>query len=183
MKKHRSRHIKRQETNDIKHTAVAFLCVTAAAVVLSVGVSFSKMLSRSGVHLGGMQAAAFIVETSGQANQKFTINYTEAITEVQYPFTVTNQRGERTAEVSMQYYVVVTLPSALPDGVTVTLDGKNGTVSEDKTVYTFANMGSFQAGQNKTNSHILKITVDPWAVTGTYLFEKIGISVHAEQTN
>lgn len=158
------------------------ICLMAAAITLAVGITLAKMVSTAGGS-NYAQVAAFIVEASGQADQKLTINYDEVITEVQYPFTVTNQKGGRTSEVSMQYDVTVTLPGVLPDGVTVTLDGKDGTVSEDKTSYTFANIGSFQAGQDKTNSHTLKFTVDPWAVTGTYHFQKIGISVHTEQTN
>lgn len=173
---------KRKHTTAGRMVAVCILLITAIATLI-VGITLAKMVSTAGGGSDGAQVAAFIVETSGQANQNLAIDYDEAITEVQYPFAVTNQKDGRISEVSMQYDVIVTLPGALPDGVTVTLDGTGGTVSEDKTRYTFSNRGSFQAGQDKANQHTLKFTVDPWAVTGMYHFPKIDISIHTEQTD
>lgn len=70
-----------------------------------------------------------------------------------YNFTVSNGKSE----VAVQYDIVVTLERTLPDGISVKLDGINCS-GNNSNKYTFSDIGSFTAGEKKTNSHCLTFT-------------------------
>ena len=79
--------------------------------------------------------------------------------------------------------MIVTLPKALPKGVSITADGTSGTVSSAGKKVTFTDVGRFAAGNSQTHEHTLLFSVvDKGALLKDYVFSNISISVRAEQT-
>lgn len=123
----------------------AHICLTYLLVctLLLTGVSFSRFASTR-ASSDTARVAAGVIATQGGTWDTTTKTYT---------FTVFNTENGKTSEVAIAYDVVVKLSGALPDGVTMTLNGKNG--SMDGTTYTFANAGTLVAGELKENTHSL----------------------------
>ncbi len=76
-----------------------------------------------------------------------------------YNFTVTNTKDGKTAETSFKYDVIVTFPEALPEGISITVDGKIGTASSDRKKVTIKDVGRFAAGNSQTHDHTLVFSV------------------------
>ena len=76
----------------------------------------------------------------------------------------------------------MTLPEALPQGISITVDGTSGTASSDGKTVTFTEVGRFAAGNSQTHNHSLVFyVVDVGLLSRNYVFENISISVRAEQ--
>ena len=76
----------------------------------------------------------------------------------------------------------MTFPQALPNGVSVTVDGKSGTVSTDGKTVTIADVGRFTAGKSQTYDHTLVFSVvDESILLRDYVFTNTVVSVRAEQ--
>ena len=101
--------------------ALVILFVTL--LVAASGVSFAKNLSSS---RGGdnAQVSVLIIDLRGSSSDNLTIDCERGITTASYNFTVTNTKEGKTAELAFKYDVIVAFPEALPNGVSVTVDGK-----------------------------------------------------------
>lgn len=122
------------------HVCLAYLLV---CTLLFTGISFSRFASTRASSDTARVAAGVIATPEG--NWDDTTNT--------YTFTVSNYKGNTTSEVAIAYDVVVELDKALPQGVTMELDGKS--VSSDGTTYTFQNAGTLVAGKSQANEHTL----------------------------
>ncbi len=159
--------------------ALVILFVTL--LVAASGVSFAKNLSSSS---GGdnAQVSVLIIDLRGSSSDNLTIDCERGITTASYNFTVTNTKEGKTAELAFKYDVIVTFPEALPNGVSVTVDGKSGTVSADGKTVTIADVGRFTAGKSQTYVHTLVFSVvDESILLRDYVFTNTGVSVRAEQ--
>ena len=159
----------------------ALVILFAALLVSASGVSFAKNLSSS---TGGdnAQVSALIIDLRVSSSDNLTIDCGQEITTAEYNFTVTNTKDGKTAETSFKYDVIVTLPEALPEGVSITVDGKIGTASSDRKKVTIKDVERFEAGNSKTHNHALVFyVVKEGMLLRDYVFANISVSVRAEQ--
>lgn len=153
----------------------------AALLVSASGVSFAKNLSSS---TGGdnAQVSALIIDLRVSSSDNLAIDCGLGITTAEYHFTVSNTKDGKTAETSFKYDVIVTLPETLPEGISITVDGKIGTASSDRKKVTIKDVGRFAAGNSQTNDHTLVFfVVNEAFLSRDYVFANISVSVRAEQ--
>ena len=175
--------LRNEETKRRNSARLTFALVVlfAALLVSASGVSFAKNFSSS---TGGdnAQVSALIIDLRVSSSDNLTIDCGQGITTTEYNFTVTNTKDGKTAETSFRYDVIVTLPEALPEGVSITVDGKIGTASSDRKKVTIKDVGRFAAGNSQTHNHALVFSVVNEAfLSRDYVFANISVSVRAEQ--
>lgn len=172
-------------------------CYLLVVTLIFTGIGLAKY---SHTVTGNTEArvAAFIVDTSYTATPAdgFTIDFstgTETEKDVNtLNFTVSNSKDGKTAEVAIKYKLVVTLPQALPDGLTMKMstggtEGITGTASADGKVYTFSDAGwTFSAGTGQTRSHTLRFIGNRSTLLGAtteteITLTNVSVSVLAEQ--
>lgn len=107
--------------------------------------------SKSSQNDSNAYVAKFDVSITPSDNKNLSIDLNEGQTATNYSFTVTNN-----SEVNVEYDVVVTFKKALPQGISLALDGSNYTSSSSSKVFTFANKSLSIAG---SKAHSLLITV------------------------
>ena len=159
----------------------ALVILFAALLVSASGVSFAKNLSSS---TGGDNArvSALMIDLRVSSSDHLTIDCGQGIMTAAYHFTVTNTKDGKTAETSFKYDVIVTLPEALPEGISITVDGKIGTASSDRKKVTIQDVGRFAAGNSQTHNHSLVFSVvDVGPLSQDYVFANTSVSVRAEQ--
>lgn len=145
------------------------------------GVSFAKNFSSS-TGGGNAQVSTLIIDLRVSSSDNLTIDYGQEITTAEYNFTVTNTKDGKTTETSFKYDVIVTLPEALPQGISITVDGTSGTASSDGKTVTFTEVGRFAAGNSQTHNHSLVFyVVDAGLLLQNYVFADTSVSVRAEQ--
>ena len=174
----------RNEETKMRNGARLFFALVILLVILlaaASGVSFAKNLSSSN---GGdsAQVSGFIIDLRGSSSDNLTIDCGQKITTAAYNFTVTNTKDGKTAETSFKYDVIVTLTEALPEGVSITVDGTAGTASSDRKKITITDVGRFAAGTSQTHDHTLTFSVvDESFLSRDYVFANTSVSVRAEQ--
>ena len=174
----------RNEETKMKNGARSVFALVIFFVVLlasASGVSFAKNFSSS---TGGdnAQVSALLVDLRVNSSDHLTIDCGQEIMTAEYTFTVTNTKDGKTAETSFKYDVIVTLPEALPEGISVTVDGKIGTASSDRKKVTIKDVGRFAAGNSQTYNHSLVFSVvDVGLLSRDYDFANTSVSVRAEQ--
>ena len=159
----------------------ALVILFAALLVSASGVSFAKNISSS---TGGdnAQVSALIIDLRVSSSDNLTIDCGQEITTAEYNFTVTNTKDGKTAETSFKYDVIVTFTETLPEGVSITVDGKVGAASSDRKKVTIKDVGRFAAGNSQTNDHILVFSVvNESFLVKDYVFANTSVSVRAEQ--
>ena len=162
-------------------TAFALVILFATLLAAASGVSFAKNLSSSS---GGdnAQVSVLIMEVRGSSSDNLKIDCSQGIMTAAYNFAVTNKKDGKTAELSFKYDVIVSLPEALPEGISITVDGTSGTLSSDRKTVTIADVGRFAAGKSQTREHTLVFSVvDESSLLKDYVFANTSISVRAEQ--
>lgn len=157
------------------------LVIVFATLLAAVGVSFAKnLLSSSGGD--NAQVSVLIIDLKGSSSDNLTIDCGQGIKVAEYDFAVTNTKDGKTAETSFRYDVIVTLNEALPNGLSITVDGKSGTVSSDEKTVTFTDVGRFAAGNSQKHEHILAFSVvNASFLSQDYAFANTSVSVRAEQ--
>lgn len=161
--------------------AFCILLITAVAT-FTVGITLAKMVSTAGGS-GSAQAAAFIVEAGVGTPSNLKIDCAETYKTATYAFAVTNTKDGKTAEVSVKYDLIVTLPEALPAGVTMRVNGNAASASEEGTTYTLKDAGTFEAGQAATHNCTLLFTADTDLVEEDFKIAGIKVDIHAEQVD
>lgn len=182
MKRYKTKHLKKRQRIGIGRLSVICICILAVAATISTGVTLSKMVSTA-TGSASAQVAAFIVEAEEGMPSDLTIDCAEADKTASYTFAVTNTKDGKTAEVSVKYDLIVTLPDALPESLTMTVDGKEGTASEDGLVYTFADIETLPAGQAATQNCTLLFMADTNLVEKDFRVDGIKIDIHTEQVD
>ncbi len=159
----------------------ALVVLFATLLASASGVSFAKNLSSS-TGDDNAQVSALIIDLRVSSSDNLTIDCGQEIMTAEYNFTVTNTKDGKTAETSFKYDVIVTLPEALPEGISITVDGKIGTASSDRKKVTIKDVGRFAAGNSQTHNHALVFSVVNEAfLLRDYVFANISVSVRAEQ--
>lgn len=174
--------LRNEETKRRYNAKLAFaLVIVFATLLAAVGVSFAKnLLSSSGGD--NAQVSVLIIDLKGSSSDNLTIDCGQGIKVAEYDFAVTNTKDGKTAETSFRYDVIVTLNEALPNGLSITVDGKSGTVSSDEKTVTFTDVGRFAAGNSQKHEHILAFSVvDASFLSQDYAFANTSVSVRAEQ--
>lgn len=154
---------------------LAFLLVAALAFTGASAASYKTEAS------GGDSArvARFVVAAKPIVGQSESLTLDSEKTSAEYKFTVSNNEGGKVNETATKYDVVVTLPDALPNGVTMTLKNDDKEVSPttaDNTKYTFKDVGTFPAGTEKKHNLTLTFTAGDGAESGT----RSGISIEVD---
>ena len=175
--------LRNEETKRRNSARLTFALVVlfAALLVSASGVSFAKNFSSS---TGGdnAQVSALIIDLRVSSSDNLMIDCGQGITTAEYNFTVTNTKDGKTSETSFKYDVIVTLPEALPEGISITVDGKIGTASSDRKKVTIKDVGRFAAGNSQTHNHSLVFSVvNEGFLSRDYVFANISVSVRAEQ--
>ena len=159
----------------------ALVIFFVALLASASGVSYAKNLSSS---TGGdnAQVSTLIIDLRVSSSDNLTIDCGQEIMTAEYNFTVTNTKDGKTAETAFKYDVIVTLPEALPEGISIIVDGKVGTASSDRKKVTIKDVGRFAAGNSQTRNHSLVFyVVDVGLLPQDYVFANISVSVRAEQ--
>ena len=174
--------LRNEETKRRYNAKLAFaLVIVFATLLAAVDVSFAKnLLSSSGGD--NAQVSVLIMDLKGSSSDNLTIDCGQGIKVAEYDFAVTNTKDGKTAETSFRYDVIVTLNEALPNGLSITVDGKSGTVSSDEKTVTFTDVGRFAAGNSQKHEHILAFSVvNASFLSQDYAFANTSVSVRAEQ--
>ena len=174
--------LRNEETKRRYNAKLAFaLVIVFATLLAAVGVSFAKnILSSIGWY--NAHVSFLIIDLKGSSSDNLTIDCGQGIKVAEYDFAVTNTKDGKTAETSFRYDVIVTLNEALPNGLSITVDGKSGTVSSDEKTVTFTDVGRFAAGNSQKHEHILAFSVvNASFLSHDYAFANTSVSVRAEQ--
>ena len=159
----------------------ALVVLFATLLASASGVSFAKNLSSSNGD-DNAQVSALIIDLRVSSSDNLTIDCGQEIMTAEYNFTVTNTKDGKTAETSFKYDVIVTFAETLPEGVSITVDGKIGTASSDRKKVTVKDVGVFAAGISQTNDHTLVFSVvNESFLVKDYVFANTSVSVRAEQ--
>lgn len=158
----------------------AYLAYLLVCTLLLTGVSFSRYLTTTGGTAAARVASGVVeVEYDPDSAHIFMERpWDDGIQTEEFVFTVSNQASE----VAIQYDLEITLNKALPNGVTVELDGTT-CIQNYATSYTATGAGIFTAGgSEQTNTHCLTFVGDYSTIkSGTDESRKITIRVHATQ--
>lgn len=156
-----------------------YLSYLVVCTLLLTGVSFAGYISTASGSDSGRTAAGIVAVTHDENTTLALDRPDGAATEAtsEFNFSVSNS----ISEVTIQYDIVVSLDKALPDGITMELDGVPCSGSNDNT-YTFSDIGTFDAGVSKSIPHKLTFQgdFDIYHTPGSAEFP-IHISVYAEQ--
>lgn len=184
IKRYKPRHMK-QGRNGISLRQLALCgCVFMVLETVSTGITLSKMRSAS-TGDDSARVAVFAVEAQAKEEQNtLSIDCDESGSpSATYSFIVSNQEKGKTAEVALQYKVIVELPESLPEGLSLLIDGVQPTASNDGK-YTFSyDDWRFFAGKFEEKPHTLTITADPEKVEKNIHLNDIKVSVLAEQVD
>ena len=175
-RKLRSRKQKRMRHRLPVHVYLAYLL---ACTMLATSVTFSSYVTGASCTMGTARVAAGAASAGAKTRSSLLeIDCNTNQHSASYDFIVSNSNGGKASQVALGYDVVVTLNQALPDGVSLTLDGRSGNGSRKK--YTFSNVGTFRASTRDNNTHTLKFTAN-----SSRLFDAatigVQISVHTYQ--
>lgn len=166
----------------LRLSLMAVICVLAAISVL-LGTTIARFWGETN-GTAQIRIAAFAADAAAVTTGDLSIDYSAAETAASYSFTVSNHKDGITAEVDVGYSVTVTLSAALPDGLTLTLDGISGTASDDGLTYSFEDPAwVLSAGTASTAAHELTFSADSSVLTEALAISKISVSVLAEQVN
>lgn len=158
------------------HVYLAYLLI---CTLVFTGTSLAHYVSSANGSDSGRVAAGVVVVSSVD-NSALTIKQPggdDTVVTDTFQFSVSNSNGA-VSEVAIKYDVIVTLDSALPAGVSMTLDGK--ACSDSSNTFTFKNAGTFDAGVSKTNTHTLSVTGDYSTISAPSTLH-VTIRVLAEQ--
>ncbi len=163
---------------------IAFAVLLSLPLIFSIPNVKAKFTSQDS---GGDSArvAKFAIYASSLGSNSLSIDSTIGQTSAEYKFSVSDFNGAAISEVSQEYAIIMTLPAALPGGVSIGIEKNNSSVlsytkSADGKIYTFSKAGAFAAGVKATDEFTLKFTVDS-SVAEDILITGIKIEIQAEQ--
>ena len=149
--------MERKAESQKRRTALSlpvYLGYLVVCTLLLTGVTFSSFLARTNASAGAAVAGCNVV-VNGTTVEGATITYGEAQDNTYtYSFSVLGE-----SEVALSYDVVVKCGGSLPDGVSLTLDGKDPVYQNG--AYVFLDAGTLEAGTNgSATAHQLEFFVD-----------------------
>ena len=161
---------------------LAFLLVAALAFTGASFASYKTVATGS----DSARVARFAVAAAKDASQSESLTLDSTNTSAEYKFTVSNTDANGVNETATKYDVVVTLPAALPTGVTMKLTRETDTTAIANTqsgnTYTFSDDNMlFSAAVPSTDTYTLTFTAASSAGSGE--LKGINITVNAEQVD
>lgn len=161
---------------------LAFLLVAALAFT---GASFASYKTEA-ASSDSARVARFVVTAIPETNQSESLTLDSSTPSAEYRFTVSNNDGGKVNETATKYSIVVTLPAALPNGVTMTLTCGTDTTAIANTqsgnTYTFSDDNMlFSAADARSDIYTLTFAAQSSAESDT--LEGIKITVNAEQVD
>lgn len=161
---------------------LAFLLVAALAFT---GASFASYKTEA-ASSDSARVARFVVAAMPETNQSENLTLDSSNPSAGYKFTVSNNDGSKVNETATKYSIVVTLPAALPNGVTMTLTCGTDTTAIANTqsgdTYTFSDDNMlFSAADARSDIYTLTFAAQSSAESDT--LEGIKITVNAEQVD
>ena len=164
---------------------LAFLLVAALAFT---GASFASYKTQA-TSSDSARVARFVVTAIPETNQSEDLTLDSSNTIDAYTFTVSNVDASGVNETATRYSIVVTLPKALPTGVTMKLTRVTDTTvtevpqsSASGNTYTFSDNGMlFSAADARSDIYTLTFAAQSSAESDT--LEGIKITVNAEQVD
>lgn len=169
-----------------KYRAALLLAVAWVMLISFAFINSTAIAKWSSARAGGdsVSVALFAVDATAITAGNLSIDCGADVNVASYQFVVTNQKDGNTSQVAVGYDVKVVLPSELPEGVTMVVDGIAGAKAEDGLTYTFSSDDwSFAAGVDGSKIHTLVFAADPDAFDVDVSISAINISVVAEQLN
>ena len=154
-------------------------------MIFSTTLTLSKY-SSTVVNQSNTKIAKFIVDLTpleGQPSNLSIICSNNEQYSKSYKFSVKNNKENKISDVSIKYSIIVTLSEALPQGVKITLNGKESEISSDGLKYTFLDMGEFYVDNSQEHTFELTFTVKAKELQKDISLEKIKINLLAEQIN
>ncbi len=135
-----------------KVNCVLWFVFFALVITLSYSGTLAKYASQfNGSAAGTIAKFEMSVNFTG-VTTNFSLEDKEGKRSGEYTFSVTSN-----SDVPVSYNVVVTLKEALPDTITLSIDGSELSISENGLVYTFYGVGEF-SDKGGTNNHTLLIS-------------------------
>lgn len=161
---------------------LAFLLVAALAFTGASFASYKTVATGS----DSAMVARFVVTAIPETNQSENLTLDSSNPSAEYRFTVSNNYGGKVNETATKYSIVVTLPAALPNGVTMTLTCGTDTTAIANTqsgnTYTFSDDNMlFSAADARSDIYTLTFAAQSSAESDT--LEGIKITVNAEQVD
>ena len=147
--------------------ALILLCMTLFSTSMLSGL-YAKYIAKNNGE-DSARVAKFNVEAAGLSGD-ITVDASIGQTNGEYKFTVTNK-----SEVAVSYDLVVTFDQALPDGVSLTLQGYGLSITDGNTV-TFSKIASLAPGMVGTE-HTLTFQLDLNAFTEEVSGESVSKTV------
>lgn len=165
-------------------TLVAAAVVVAIAIVVLANVGTVAMFRSSSFKADRAQVALFAVSANAVTTEALEIDCNSGLNEASYRFAVSNQKNDKVSEVAIKYTVKVVLPEALPEGLTMAIDGVEGEVDSTGEAYTFtAADWLFDAAEAGAKVHTLTFVADPDVLDCNVEMDKVRVSVTMEQIN
>ncbi len=161
------------EKNRKKRIGLAAIALTTLFSCFTIGATTARYYSEM-TGTGSVTIAKFSI-LAESSNGTPSFDFAEgATTSADYKFTVTND-----GDVLVIYDVLVELPSALPDGVTITfaIDGYDGEAQVSGFTYTFENVGRLESKATATHT----LTVSTESFTEDVSLEGVTVYVIATQ--
>ena len=161
---------------------LAFLLVAALAFT---GASFASYKTEA-ASSDSARVARFVVTAIPETNQSENLTLDSSNPRAEYRFMVSNNDGGKVNETATKYSIVVTLPAALPNGVTMKLTRGTDTTAIANTqsgnTYTFSDDNMlFSAADARSDIYTLTFAAQSSAESDT--LEGIKITVNAEQVD
>ncbi len=148
-----------QQRNEVLFRIVAVLLLAVLLTMRMFAGVPARYISRA-EGLDSARVARYAV-TVTPGSTAVSMTYSGSAVTGTYSFTVKNQNANgQVCEVKTGYQVIVTLPSPLVSGMTITLGGAAPTsVSADKKTYTFNGTKTFEAGVAATQTESLQFNL------------------------
>lgn len=101
--------------------------------------------------------ASFVVNATGSEIDKLSIDCNSETPTISYGVIVSNQKDNSISQVAIKYDLIVEFSEGLPTGITIS-DGTTILNSVDgQTSYVFSDIGNFNAGVEKSNTHTITL--------------------------
>ena len=174
----------------LKILEVVLICLTVFFVVVSISLVQAKFIKDSHSDENAGNVAQYVLLSSPSTSKELTIDCrtdkTKATWTVDYPFSVSNTKDGKTSDVSIIYEIMITIPSELVDGVELSLNCNNTTLTPKQstsTIFLFDGYSQFEAGNANSHSYTLTFTVDATVVVNIFELNEININIDSRQVD
>lgn len=169
---------------DKKNIFICMIFLSLSGLVLLIPKNYNFKYTTKLDGSSSVQVAKFIIDTTNDSEiHNFVL--TNSNNSASYTFSVSNKNLRGINEVTTNYDVVITFPSLAKD-VKLSLNNGNksinGLFSNDGTIATFSNAGTFKAGVEQTDILTLNIALNSDNIS-TASWNNIKISVKASQVD